>query len=175
MQTNNLKIKILDEESSSQLNKFKSEDTNLNIFLRRKARKHQDELLATTYLLYLEDEIIGYFTLSGDTMPVTDIEKEKFHKGKQYKSYPAIKIGRFAMSSNYAKDGYGSWLISAIKFKFANERQAIGCRYLLVDAYKNVLRFYEKNDFLPWQKENIYDDSDTILLYYDLMRSKKAK
>ena len=176
VQVDRISIKILDAESSAELHNFRSEDLNLNIFLRRKSRKHQNELLAVTYLLYFDNEIIGYYTLSSDTMPATDIEKNKFQKGKQYESYPAIKIGRLAISEQYAQEGYGSWLLSAIKYKFANEQQQIGGRYLLVDAYKNVLHFYKKNDFLVWQENDEFDETaDTVLMYYDLMRSKVVK
>ncbi len=169
--TKSIRIKILEEESNSILNTFKSSDTNLNIFLRRKAKKHQTELLAVTYLLYNFETLIGYFSLSADTMPATDIEKEKLQNGKKYKSYPAIKIGRLAIAEEYAREGYESWLISAIKFKFANEQLPIGCRYLLVDAYTNALDFYAENDFIFWTNEDA-DNYATRLMYYDLMKSR---
>lgn len=93
-----LHFKLSDSISNSELKNFHCSDTLLNQFLKRKAKKHFGELLAVTYLVMDEyKNIVGYYTLSSDTMPVTDILKSRFEKDKNYQTYPAIKIGRFAI------------------------------------------------------------------------------
>lgn len=167
-------IRLSDTFTPAFLRKFKCSDTYLNQFLERRARKHQNELLAVTYLVFNEQtNLIGYYTLSSDSMPATDVIRSKFTNGKLYHSYPAIKIGRFAIDGKYKGFNYGSIVMDFIKYRFANIQQEVASRYLLVDAYNNdkVLSFYkEKNNFEFWTKED--KDSNTRLMYYDLMKSK---
>lgn len=167
-------IRLSDDFTTAFLRNFKCKDSYLNQFLERKAKKHQSELLAITYLVFdNNDSLVGYYTLSSDSMPATDIIRSKFKSGKLYHSYPAIKIGRFAIDKSYKGCDYGSIVMDFIKFNLANKQQEVASRYLLVDAYNNdkVISFYkEKNSFEFWTKED--KDSDTRLMYYDLMKSK---
>ena len=169
-----LHFKLSDSISNSELKNFHCSDTLLNQFLKRKAKKHFGELLAVTYLVMDEyKNIVGYYTLSSDTMPVTDILKSRFEKGKNYQTYPAIKIGRFAIDEQYNGKGYGTEIMNFIKIQFSEkEYQQIGSRFLLVDAYneEKVLNFYkEKNNFDFWTMDD--KDSKTRLMYFDLKQT----
>lgn len=172
MERNNLlHIKLSDSISNGELNKFHCSDDFLNQFLRRKAKKHQKELLAVTYLVIDNKEnIVGYYSLSSAEMPATDIVRSRFANGKLYQAYPAIKIGRFAIDEKYKGKGYGTEIMNLIKIQFSeNATQRIGSRFLLVDAYNDdkVLSFYNrKNDFEFWTNEDRY--SKTRLMYFDL-------
>lgn len=42
-----------------------------------------------------------------------------------------------------------------------------GCRFVIVDAYRSAIPFYEKNGFLPLLAED--DGGMTCLLYFDLV------
>ena len=174
MENKFIHIRLSDNFTPALLRKFKCKDSYLNQFLERKAKKHQSELLAITYLVFdSEDNLVGYYTLSSDSMPATDIIRSRFKSGKLYHSYPAVKIGRFAIDKKYKGCDYGSVVMDFIKFRLANMPQEVASRYLLVDAYNNdkVISFYnEKNNFEFWTKDD--KDSDTRLMYYDLMKSK---
>ena len=52
-----------------------------------------------------------------------------------------------------------------IKSYFVANNKA-GCRFLTVDAYKEALKFYEKNGFVAMNSDD--ENSDTRLLYFDL-------
>lgn len=171
VKNNLLHIKISDDISNGDLKKFHCSDDFLNQFLRRKAKKHQNELLAVTYLVIDDNKnIVGYYSLSSAEMPATDIVRSRFANGKLYHAYPAIKIGRFAIDEKYNGHGYGTEIINLIKVQFSeNAYQQIGSRFLLVDAYNDdkVLNFYnKKNDFEFWTNED--KNSKTRLMYFDL-------
>ena len=165
-----MEIRRLGDESNSTLENFHSKDVPLNNFLRRKAKKHQKEMLSVTYLLYFKDEIVGYYSLSADTILATEKELTKFTKGKTYKTYPAIKIGRLAIAEKYCGQNIGSWLLDAVKFKYANEPQSIGIRYLVVDSLAGSTGFYEKNKFQYWTEND--SDEKTRLMYFDLKSAR---
>ena len=165
-----LQIRRLGNESNSVLESFHCKDVPLNNFLRRKAKKHQKEMLSVTYLLYFNEEIVGYYSLSADTILATEKELTKFPKGKTYKTYPAIKIGRLAIAEKYSRQNIGSWLLDAVKFKYANEPQSIGIRYLVVDSLAGSTIFYEKNKFQYWTEKDRAEK--TRLMYFDLKSAK---
>ena len=91
-----------------------------------------------------------------------------FKDTKQYRSYPAVKIGRLGVDFTMQNQKLGTALIDYLKqFFIANNRT--GCMFLTVDAYKQSLRFYENNRFkylCPNKEEERHHT--TRLMYYDL-------
>jgi GNAT superfamily N-acetyltransferase len=162
---------------------FDCGDTDLNDFLINDAAIYQKERLAVTHLLALRagetTEIAGYFCLLTDKLVFdpSDGESRKFwrafnktnkiHFHKHRKTYPAIKIGRLAVSTTFTGKGLGSLLIDHI-IAMVIAMNNIGCRFITVDAYKNAFDFYLKNNF-----DYLSDDDEneqTRLMYFDIKR-----
>ena len=79
-----------------------------------------------------------------------DFKTQAIHarpKCKQFRSYPCIKIGRFAVSLNYRDKNIGSDLMDMIKDFLYNEQSRSAFRFITVDAYLSAIPFYEKNGF----------------------------
>ena len=153
---------------------FNCGDEDLNGFLLDDARFYNEHLLAPTYLLEEEEENVAYFSVLNDKISQTDLDKSLWRKlrkqiphEKHYDSYPATKIGRFAVSQKYTGQKIGSLLLKAIKEKLATNTEYSACRFITVDAYRSALSFYYKNGFLPLLKE-VPEDALTVPLYYDL-------
>ena len=91
--------------------------------------------------------------------------RKRFVNAKRIKSYPAAKIGRFAVSKTMKGKEIGSSLLEFIKSFFVVDNKT-GCRFLTVDAYADAVPFYLKNGFIPLCEEDKNDD--TRLLYFDL-------
>jgi GNAT superfamily N-acetyltransferase len=162
------------------LQTFDCGDPDLNNFLIDDAKDYYDQLMGVTYLVaHEEKEIAAYYCLFTDKI-VFDFsdksdekrkwwqkfnKKNKIHFKKHRKNYPAVKVGRLAVASNFEGNGIGRFILDFIKFTLVENRE-IGCRFLTVDAYKNALGFYQKNgfDFLSTEDEN----EDTRLMYFDL-------
>ena len=91
---------------------------------------------------------------------------------RNYESFPAVKIGRLGIVSNYARLGIGTYLLTMTKDLFLQDNRT-GCRYITVDAYNQpkVIAFYRKNgfDFLLTNDEN----DQTRIMYFNLMRHHK--
>jgi GNAT superfamily N-acetyltransferase len=168
-----LNMKMVRLEENTIIKSFESENVDLNDFLLNDAKSYLKSLLAVTYLLLSRDEIIAYFCLSHDSLTKASEEKSEWNKinrtipnEKRRRSYPAIKIGRLAVSKNYTGFGLGKFIIgSVIKMYIANLQQA-GCRFITVDAYCNALPFYEKNDFKYLTEKDKPDE--TRVMYLDL-------
>ena len=156
------------------LKSFDCGDEDLNDFLLNDARFYDEQMLAHTYVLAEEDEIVAYYCLLNDKISQTDLDKSLWRKlrkniphEKHYDSYPAVKIGRFAISGKYAGRHLGTSIIDSIKLKLFENAEYSVCRFLTVDAYRAALGFYEKNGFMPLLKEPD-ENQPTIPLYFDL-------
>ncbi len=149
-------------------------DIDLNNFLLNDSKGYTNSLLAVTYILESNGVTSAFFCVSNDTIAIEKLEsknqfrkrfKNRMPKNKRFDSYPAVKIGRLAINKQFQNGGFGSGLLDFIKGWFITNNRT-GCMYLLVDAYKQSISFYEKNDFIFLSEQD--KDSKTRVMYYDL-------
>lgn len=155
---------------------FKSKDNDLNGFLFDDAQKYLIDLMAVTYLLEdpTTEKTVAYFSLLNDKITFDPEQHSIWNRlsrrianAKRRKHYPAVKIGRLAISEEFVGLGIGRDIIRLIKFMFTHGNRT-GCRFITVDAYSNAVGFYQKCgfDFISHK-----DKGDvTRLMYYDLKR-----
>ena len=167
------KIDVIRLEMETIIRSFESEDQDLNDFLLNDAKNYLKSFLAITYLLKYGDEIIAYFSLSNDNLSKNDEEKALWNKvnraipnDKRRRTYPAVKSGRLAVSRRYTGLGLGNTIILTVREMYVRQQQNAGCRFITVDAYRNALSFYEKNQFKFLTEKD--KDEDTRSMYFDL-------
>jgi predicted GNAT family N-acyltransferase len=156
---------------------FDCGDHDLNSFLSDDALHYLDERMAVTYVLEYREQIIAYFCLLNDKIvfDTTDAKEKSFWNRfnrkheipnpKRRRNYPAAKIGRLAVATDFGGQGAGRFIIENIKTLLAKKND-IGCRFLTVDAYLNAVDFYLKNQFQILSDKDAADP--TRLMYYDL-------
>lgn len=153
---------------------FKCSDADLNDFLFDDAKYFQKELMAVTYLLenVEQNKTAAYFSLLADKIIFNPDEKGVWNKlnrnipnQKRRKSYPAVKIGRLAVSQEFARCGLGTFILDNVKYAFTNAKR-LGCRFITVDALSSAVAFYEKNGFQFFTEQD--KDEDTRLMFFDL-------
>lgn len=152
---------------------FESEDAELNDFLLNNAKKYLLQRLAVTYILENETNTIAYFCLLNDTVQRIMAGKARWKKilksiphPKLRSSYPAVKIGRLAVSKQYTGLGFGRMMIQIVREMLVSDTQQTGCRFVTVDAYMNAVDFYLRNKF---EFLTDTDESEaTRLMYFDL-------
>jgi GNAT superfamily N-acetyltransferase len=159
-------------EFDTEIKPFESEDEELNDFLLNDAKNYLAQLLAVTYLLETDTETIGYFCLSNDNIR-REVDMETWKKinrkvpnAKRKGAYPAVKIGRLAVTKNYARNGFGGIMIDAVKQMYLESEQRSGCRFISVDAYANALDFYERNGFRFFTEKD--SEKPNRIMYFDL-------
>ncbi len=154
------------------LSDFDCGDCDLNEFLIDDALLFAEKRIANTYILEDDGSIVAYFCLLNDKVSRQDVTnsqwkrvKDAFPDGKHFSSYPAIKIGRFAVSPRYKGKNIGTFLMSKLKEMLMSNPNAF--RYITVDAYLSAVGFYEKNEFkrLTQKEENDH----TRLMFFDMM------
>jgi hypothetical protein len=128
-----------------------------NEYLTQDALHSQDDHVALTWLLRERStgSLIAYMSLIADAIKLSVSEKELHNLNYPFKTIPALKIAKLAVSqtSQRTYKGIGSFMIiNARALARICNRQLFACRFLTVDAdvenNENVLSFYEKNGFI---------------------------
>jgi GNAT superfamily N-acetyltransferase len=166
--------KLIRLSLDSEIKSFDCGDSDLNEFLLNDSKKFISNLLAVTYAIEDDDNTIAFFSLLNDKISIVDTEsksqwrklvKDKLPFGKRFNSYPAMKIGRLGVSELYKNQGWGTDILNYLKDLFVTNNRT-GCRFITVDAYKDSLKFYEKNGFKYLTTTDI--NADTRLMFFDL-------
>ncbi len=165
---NELRVRLL--LSDDDLSDFRCAEEDLNDFIRNDAKSYQDQMLGMTYLCIYKDKIVGFMTLSIDTIRAEIMQEEDRIKNIKIKSYPALKIARLATNMNYERKGIGKFLVLLAIGKALELSRTVGCRLVIVDSKPDAISFYKKLEFklMKAHQERIYP-----IMYFDLYPSFK--
>ena len=180
-ETNNWHIKRL--TGDEKIHNFHSGDRDIDNFINDSAHLFSEQRLSANYVLIdssANENPVGFFTLSCDRICMSDFQsntefnrfrKRRFKNAKRLKGFPAIKIGRIAISSELQGYGLGALLIETIK-DFISSVKYVGCRFITVDAYITKVDLYRKFGFELLYSEENQSESKTCEMYYDLLTIK---
>lgn len=170
---NNYSIKKL--SSDDDLTNFSCGLDDMDEFLINDALNQQQDNLNVTYLVLCDNNIIGFFSLLADSIKIKDIGKEY---DISYETSPAIKIGRLAVDEKYRSKGIGTVILDNICKNIKLISKKVGIRFITIDAYCGVRKFYYKNEFKHFKINNAKklkrtaerNEKTTIPLYKDIKR-----
>jgi hypothetical protein len=138
-------FKSLNEETISSCDPFDCGHFDLNSFFKEDCANYSRALLGKSYCFTLDSnpkEIVCAFTVANDSIKVNFLpngRKKKVIKNipreKEFRSYPAVLIGRLGVSVIHKKKGIGKELMDFIKAWFVDQNNKTGCRYIVVDSY----------------------------------------
>lgn len=178
-----LKIEPL---QSHPITDFTCEIDDLTEFLCENSAKQMQVRINVTYIANYLDEVVGYFTLSADSIRLKDIDDIGIQllqdKGIRYPSLPALKLCRLAVKKEYTGNYIGPYMVEKIIRQAQDLSGKIGLRFITVDAYLKAVDFYiNKFQFVlfPKEKHHIkmeeyaknpenFDITDTVPLYLDI-------
>ena len=171
-----LRVEKLTEAHRDIIGSLQSYELELIDFLMEDALNQQNRKISVTYLWFLRrtNELVAYVTLSPDCVKLKNINpklSQNFRdKGINYKSLPALKIGRICVDDRFQKRGIGNLIIQftiSMAIKISNQ---VGCRFLYLDAKRNedsskdAIHFYKKIGFELYRDR----ESKETPLYLDL-------
>ncbi len=126
----------------------------LKNYLRKDAKKHHEQSLARTYGVFMSDDprrVKAYITLVCGEIAAEDgngLDHNELHY--PYNHYPAVKIARLAVDTRLRALGLhiGTQLVDlAVGITKDQICPAVGCRFLVVDAKRKSVGFYERYGF----------------------------
>jgi len=167
-------MKIVPLTSDYNVTGFDCGDSDLNEFILEDAKHFLEKRIANTFILEDEGKIAAYFCLLNDKVSRQEITnsrwrkiKDSFPENKRFRSYPTIKIGRFAVSLDYRNRNVGTDLMKSLKLILKNESTRSAFRYITVDAYLSAVPFYLKNGFVELTEKE--ENDHTRLMYFDML------
>lgn len=168
-------MELIQLTSDYEIKPFDCGDAVLNGFLLNDAEFYHEKRLATTFLLCEGDEIVGYYSLFNDKISKQEVSKATWRKikklfphSKHFGSYPAVKIGRFAISTLWQGKGIGHDLMSSLRVRLLLNGSDSSFRFLTVDAYPEAISFYERNGFRRLDPDEA--PGDTRSMFFDMMQ-----
>lgn len=149
-------------------------------FLKTKATKLEELGISRTFLLIHNDtkEVIGYYSLSADTVGLTLDEKGESGLGEvEFMTLPALKLGKLAINKELTEEanrkGYGSFVLDLVDtYAFEMLENGVACRFITVDADieydAETPEFYKKNGFIVNQSRNQRSSDTTVSMRRDI-------
>lgn len=195
-----LHFERLKKEFESLLNGFESYQTDLVEFLKEDSINREKDYISSTFLVFDRRDwniykrnknlgslrLLGYITVMTDSIRLDNELKTKFRKeGIDYKSLPAMKIGRLCVDNEYLKRKIGKCMLAWAVARVVYLNQNIACRFITLDAKrhqdpnKDSFHFYSKFDFKQLKRNDKKSDktkqkSGTTPMYLDLYQVIKA-
>lgn len=149
-------------------------------FLKVKALPLEQLGVTRTFLVLhrLTGELIGYFSLSADTVRLTIDEKTGTDlETVDFMSLPALKLGKLAVNKSLSEEaqrkGYGSFILEIVNtYAFEMLELGVACRFVTVDAdieyNPDTPEFYLKNGFVVNQSRKRRASDKTISMRKDI-------
>lgn len=149
----------------------------LNNYFRISAGQEIKKSISITYVMAIGDKVIGYYTLSNNSIDLSDLPDSLSNKIPKYPKIPVTLIGRLAIDKTYQGKGYGTLLLANALEKCVSSASEIGSFAVIVDAKDSKAEdFYKKYGFISFEeRRKLYLPMTTIIKAYTLGISAKNK
>ena len=145
-----LQMRILDGQPAEG---FDCGDERYNRFLYSRAWRDQKRGVTVTHLLMIKGVPAAYVTLTMDRIRLGPQEKPK---GVSWQLIGAVKIAQLAVAKRFAGHGLGAYMISYVIEYARTLRAIVGCRYVTLDAERELISWYESQGFVANREEQSY-------------------
>jgi len=183
----NLHFERIKSRHSNMIASFQTYQKELRDFLVEDALKMQEWAVSSTFLVfdsrnYPRKELLAYITILNDSIRLDASLKTAFReKGINYKSLPALKIGRLCVDQRYERKRIGECMLVWAAHRVAHLNQNSACRFITLDAKrhsereKDSFHFYRRYGFRVLKKKGDTADpalqrSGTTPMYMDLYK-----
>jgi hypothetical protein len=148
---------------------------DLNDFIKHDALPEQEHMLSRTYLFFYEGNVIGFVSLSADSVAAPRIRSEDQARKKDgkptYSNLPCILIGRLAVVEKMERQDLGTNILSWAVMLITNVVcRSVGCRYITVDPKEESLILYKKSKWGFVQMEALKPGKKETRYYINLYR-----
>lgn len=128
---------------------FTSQSEELNEYFQKFATQDQKRNLAKCYVLVSNKEVVGYYTISASSVPLSHFP-ESIQSKAVYMNLPVALIGRLAIDKKFEGKGFGSVLIYDAIERIKNSAVAVSA--VIVEAKdSNAFNFYKHLGFIPFE------------------------
>ncbi len=134
---NSFELQIVPLTKRHDLSSFSCNNAELDDFLKNDALNAQEDIVSKTHLCIWHNSIVGYITLTTDTLEVYAVEERDGVEGYPHRKYPCIRIARLAVDRRFERKGFGTFLLLVATGIAMDISDKVGCRYITVDSKHN--------------------------------------
>ena len=134
--------------SDHDLTRFQCGEAALDDWLRRRALQNEESGASRTYVLCVEQRVVGYYALAVGA--VAHIEAPGRVRRNMPDPVPVMVIGRLAVDQTVQGQAIGPALLRDAVLRTLQAAEIAGIRAILVHAIsERAKRFYERWGFIP--------------------------
>ena len=137
----------------------------LDRYIREIASQDVKRDLARVFVVLDGADVVGFYSLSGDTVEKTDLP-ESHAKKLPNRPIPAVLLGRMAVDNTQQGQGLGARMMKNAQNRVLRASESIGYRMITVDAKDGVVEFYLRYDFVRFA-----DNSNRLFLPIATLRA----
>ncbi|MGB8398537.1 GNAT family N-acetyltransferase [Bradyrhizobium sp.] len=131
-----------------ELKAFESGVVTLDQWLKRRARRNEEEGASRTFVLCAGRRVVGYYSLAAGSI-LHGAATGKVRRNMP-DPVPVLLLGRLAVDRSWHGRGLGADLLSNAVLRAISAADAVGVRAILVHAISDQARtFYERYGFRP--------------------------
>lgn len=148
--------------------RFDCGEAALDDYLKKHALQSQAAGAARIYVVVLDSQVIGYYSLSAGSVEAT-VASPRLIKGlARSQPVPIVLLGRLAVDRTQQGRGLGTLLLRDAVLRFLHAAEIIGARALLIHAKNDKLaQFYARYGFEPLPTNPLH----VALLFKDARRT----
>lgn len=141
-----MKIISIQESNKKDIIFFDSGIKELNDYFVNYALFNDINNIGKTFILYDDNNLIGFYTLSNASISINEIPDTYKSKLPKY-PIPCIRIARLAIDKKYQNKGYGRLLLKDAFIKTLAISKKSGLCFVVVDSKPSSKNYYKKFGF----------------------------
>lgn len=169
---NLIPISEIDSRQKASIEAFCCGENSIDSYLKKDAFEEDKFNITRTFLVFVEDILIGYFTVSTDRVRVEKQSKVNFkmkNHGNKVKlsSIPSISLHHFGIAHEYQGQGIGRLVMDAFYFFIINFLLPyVGACLITTYALKTSIGFYHKLGFEKIGSQSRDNSSNRCMALY---------
>ncbi len=142
------------EVEPSQYKEFSCGQGLLDEYLKRYAKGNHRRGIGKTFVVVLEQRVVGFYTLSMGTVDFYSVPPG-YQSGLPKYPIPVGRIGRLAVDSHQKGRGLGKFLLTSAIYKILDAAQVVAAYGVVVDAKNSeAVAFYQHCGFTPFENQS---------------------
>ncbi|MDH7787686.1 GNAT superfamily N-acetyltransferase [Ochrobactrum sp. 19YEA23] len=157
-------VEVRKFSSASVVNRFDCGKRPIDIFLKNKAKRYTKRYECTVYCAHIGSSptVLGFYSLCVGSDSVSDMMREKQNYVKHRVSFPSLHIPFLGVTTEYQRQGLGSFLLMDAFQKVRLVAEYAGLYALTLQSMDaESTAFYKSLDFEPYTE----DDEQPKMLY----------
>ncbi|HSX10526.1 MAG TPA: GNAT family N-acetyltransferase [Chlamydiales bacterium] len=127
----------------------------LDEYLKRYAKGNHRKGVGKTFVVLLEQHVVGFYTLSMGNIEFNSVPKS-YQVGLPKYPIPIGRIGRLAVDSRQKGRGLGKFLLTSALHKIWDASQIVAAYGVVVDAKNSeAVTFYQHFGFIPFENQSL--------------------